>query len=506
MLKILLVDDEATEREGIEFLIKRYEFPLNIAKAVNGKEALEYIKKNHIDILFTDVKMPFMDGLELAKETFKYDPKIRIIIFSAYSEFDYAKKALEAKVVDYLLKPIEVDEFKRVMEEVIKSCIKRKEEEKEKELLMESSKKILLYKLLANHNNQNDINEKLNVYNIQLEDKYLVLINIETRDNFFEEREEIFFNLLNTYLKIPYEYINFYPNESYLLLYSNLKIKEDFLDEVCSKLAKEIKLLANENSSFFISNVFCGIEKIYDEVKGLNNIKENIYDFESRIIRVNKDKTNDLYTLEIENVKENLKNSINERNLNDIEFYINKLIEYMLESGSLSTIYIHHLFYDLIEKLCKAFNIYNGEVKKRFIEKILKCNSSETLKAAFESIIKDIAKECDNDILDEKSIANKVIKIIKNEYSSELSLDYIADKVNFTPTYLSYVFKKETGSNIVKYITDFRMNKAKEFLEEGNMKIVQVGKACGYENQSYFNRIFKNYFGVTPNQFKRKNS
>ena len=64
MLKILLVDDEATEREGIEFLIKRYEFPLNIAKAVNGKEALEYIKKNHIDILFTDVKMPFMDGLE----------------------------------------------------------------------------------------------------------------------------------------------------------------------------------------------------------------------------------------------------------------------------------------------------------------------------------------------------------------------------------------------------------------------------------------------------------
>lgn len=91
-------------------------------------------------------------------------------------------------MVDYLLKPIEVDEFKRVMEEVIKSCIKRKEEEKEKELLMESSKKMLLYKLLANHNNQNDINEKLNVYNIQLKDKYLVLINIETRDNFLRRR------------------------------------------------------------------------------------------------------------------------------------------------------------------------------------------------------------------------------------------------------------------------------------------------------------------------------
>lgn len=506
MLKILLVDDEVTEREGIEFLIKRYEFPLTIAKAVNGKEALEYIKKNHIDILFTDVKMPFMDGLELAKETFKYDPNIRIIIFSAYSEFDYAKKALEAKVVDYLLKPIEVEEFKRVMEEAISNCIKRKEEEKEKEFLMESSKKILLYKLLANNNTQNNIDEKLNVYNITLKEKYLVLINIETRNNFFEEGEEVFLKLLNTYLKLPYEYINFYPNESYLILHSNSKIKEDFLDEVCSKITREIKLLANEKCSFFISNVFCGIEKIYDEVKGLNDIKENIYDFESRVIRVNKDKSNDLYTIEIENVRENLKNSINERNLNDIEFYINKIIEYMIESKALSTIYIHHVFYDLIEKLCQSFDIYNGEVKKNFIEKILKCNSSATLKSAFESIIKDIAKECHNDILDEKSIANKVIRIIKNEYSNELSLDYIADKVNFTSSYLSYVFKKETGSNIVKYITDFRMNKAKEFLEEGNMKIVQVGKACGYENQSYFNRIFKNYFGVTPNQFKRKNS
>ncbi len=87
---------------------------------------------------------------------------------------------------------------------------------------------------------------------------------------------------------------------------------------------------------------------------------------------------------------------------------------------------------------------------------------------------------------------------------NDLNLDYIANEINFAPAYLSYVFKKETGSNVIKYITDYRMEKAKRLLEEGKLKIIQVAQACGYGNQSYFNRLFKNYYGVTPKQFKEK--
>ena len=69
---------------------------------------------------------------------------------------------------------------------------------------------------------------------------------------------------------------------------------------------------------------------------------------------------------------------------------------------------------------------------------------------------------------------------------------------------MSFIFKKETGSNLVKYLTDYRMKKAREMLDESNMKIVDMGKACGYQNQSYFNKLFKNYYGITPKQYREQ--
>src|SRR5699024_10871916 len=115
MYKILIVDDESSEREGISFLIKKYEFPLKIVEASNGQEALDYVKEHHVDILFTDIKMPYMDGLELARNVYELYPDMSIIIFSAHDEFDYAKDAIEVRAVDYLLKPIDLDEFRKLM-------------------------------------------------------------------------------------------------------------------------------------------------------------------------------------------------------------------------------------------------------------------------------------------------------------------------------------------------------------------------------------------------------
>ena len=127
-IKILLVDDEREEREGVSWLIEKYQYPLEIMQASNGKEALQWIEKTKIDILFTDVKMPIMNGLELAKKVYETKPEIKIIIFSAYGEFSYAKQALEANAVSYLLKPIEIEEFQKVMVSVIESVQKENEE------------------------------------------------------------------------------------------------------------------------------------------------------------------------------------------------------------------------------------------------------------------------------------------------------------------------------------------------------------------------------------------
>ena len=119
MYRILIVDDEKIERNGIKFLLKRAGIECEIAEAANGKDALEYIKNNEIDILLTDVKMPFMDGIELIENVVGLKQNIKYVIFSGCSEFDYARQAVRLGVSDYILKPVDPNEFENTMNKVI---------------------------------------------------------------------------------------------------------------------------------------------------------------------------------------------------------------------------------------------------------------------------------------------------------------------------------------------------------------------------------------------------
>jgi len=125
VISLLIVDDEQKEREGIAFLIEKYNFPFQVSMAGNGREALELFKSNTYDILITDIRMPFMDGLELCEKIRPDHPETIIIILSAYGDFEYTQKAIKIKVDDYLLKPVEIDEFHRAMSDAMDEIERR---------------------------------------------------------------------------------------------------------------------------------------------------------------------------------------------------------------------------------------------------------------------------------------------------------------------------------------------------------------------------------------------
>ena len=135
MYRILIVDDERNERTGIEKLIRRYQFHLEVVQASNGREALEKFEQNGIDILLTDIKMPLMSGIELIKEVHKrgWDPIC--IIYSAYGEFEYAQNAIALGVMQYLLKPIKMQEFQNLFEHVVSLCEEKDHQQAESEAL-----------------------------------------------------------------------------------------------------------------------------------------------------------------------------------------------------------------------------------------------------------------------------------------------------------------------------------------------------------------------------------
>ena len=119
-MEILIVDDEAIERKGLIMLLKREKIDAQIREASNGKQALDKLEEKPADLMLTDIKMPFMDGLELTDICSKKYPDMRMVIFSGYGEFEYARKAMNSGVTNYILKPVDPSEFHKTIEKVTK--------------------------------------------------------------------------------------------------------------------------------------------------------------------------------------------------------------------------------------------------------------------------------------------------------------------------------------------------------------------------------------------------
>ena len=118
MYRVLVVDDEKIEREGIKFLLSREEGKFEISEASNGRQALEILRNEEIDLLLTDIKRPHMDGLELAKKATEEKEELQIVIFSGYNDFSFAQEAIRYGVKEYVLKPVDPDIFSETLEKV----------------------------------------------------------------------------------------------------------------------------------------------------------------------------------------------------------------------------------------------------------------------------------------------------------------------------------------------------------------------------------------------------
>lgn len=505
MLRILLVDDEKTERAGLRFLIHKFALPLEIAEASNGKKALEYIKEHRVDILLTDVKMPYMDGLELARAANVYNENIVIIIFSAYGEFEYAKQACEVNAVNYLLKPIEVDEFRDVMEKVIGICMQRRRWEEKKESLLVADKSLLLFKLMNSKASHEEIGKSLEPYGIRLQNKYITILSIETEGNYFEYNYDEFLRILRNDLTAAYEYINLYPNLANILIYEGNRLNEDRIDRMTKRLYLDMTSQGKEKVSMIVGKQCFGFADFGKHMQEIERLREDTFSCFSGIIysdRVNGQKEERL--TRTEHMKQEILNCISERNLEAVAKHVAAYLSCLKDEKSSSAMYAKYIFLDIVKALYEEYGIYNKSILFETTEEIMRCSGLQEVETAFLRVMETADSMQQGQTTDVSQAVAKIIQIVKNEYMEDLSLEEIAGRVCLTPAYVSYIFRQETGESLIKYLTDYRMHQAKNLLEQGRMKIVEVGKACGYPNQSYFNRLFRNRFGMTPKQYREQ--
>lgn len=503
MFRIVLVDDEREEQEGIAYLIKKYGYPLDVAFAGNGKEALHFIYHNEVDILFTDVKMPVMDGLELAKRVYEYDHDIKIVIFSAYGEFDYAKQALAANAVSYLLKPIELDEFRALMDNIMLTITAEKEEKRSREEKDRYYFNNILYKVFAM--------SKINAYEAGDLETYLFengvfgrLIHIEFMDSFFDTGEEQFICCAEKYIGKNLNYIERYSNEAYILLSGKKPLSKRELTEQLGKVFRDVRegISDSNQSMVIVSRTIATVEELLAQQERILHIQDEVFGYHDKIIFVEDYYTNaEHYVKDIELTAGELREAIDTLDAELIEKENKKLIKAIEESGQTSRIYIQNMLYSMIKILCDKVKPENLDELLIRAERLFQIKDPHGMLKEYREAIGILTDQISLKE-DRSGIVSEIKNIIELEYKKDIGLDFVADRVNLSPTYVSYLFKKETGQTLVKYITDKKMDRAKKMLGDRNLKVLQVAKSCGYENQSYFNKLFKNYFGVTPKQYR----
>lgn len=504
MINILLVDDEREEREGIAYLIQKYRYPFAISQAANGKKALEYIEKNPVDILFTDVKMPIMNGLELARIVNQCFPEIKIIIFSAYGEFDYAKQALEANAVNYLLKPIEVEEFCQVMEQMLERIQTEKEQREEQLQQGWQNRQNVFYRLLTGASIHRSEREEMGQYLFGGKSACR-LVHVELEDNFFERWEELFLNLVKMYLGNRTEYIPLFSNEACLLIREKEYLDRELLKKQLQKLMRDVSIYTKHEAVAIVSKCMEDMNGFEQEAEGILEIQREVFGFGEEILWTEKETVQEHYSSNIEAVRRQLLLAIDAGHVELIETYADLLVKTVAASSKISKIYVQNLFYTVFQ----AFYDKNPDIRHERIlnssDSMFYAKSARSMVEYFRNSIHEMLDSMKDKPQDDSAEIQKIKNLVEKEYMRDITLGYVAEKVHLAPAYVSYIFKKETGQTLIKYITEVRMEKARMLLEQGELKIVQIARACGYENQSYFNRAFKNYFGVTPKQFGRNN-
>lgn len=537
-IKVFLVEDEMVIRRGIKNSIDwEKEGYIFCGEASDGELAYPMIIKEKPDILITDIRMPFMDGLELCKLVKKELPNIKILILSGYDEFDYAKEAIRLGVTEYLLKPISSGKLLEALNGVSESIRREKEDKdlvrkymEEMRENTEHEKQKFFEQMIAGNLSMADaletgkkyeMNLSAGMYNLLLFRFTLGEENRKSGELLGEAEYAI--EKLTERLEYVFEFQRGVEGWAFLLMADN----EEQMSERVKELSKDLEEIMKNYSTIAY---FGGIGQ---PVARLRELEESFREAEralaarftmelNRIISVedirmaqNVDTLDDISITsfgEIEKTRTMLEKFLNNGAEDEIDefvdVYINELPEENLKSVLMRQ-YIIMDAYIVMMSFCEKIEGIEGEMQAQSEE--LK-NSMKTIQTLEE--IKNYIRMLLKKIIGVRDTISgrrysDIIEIAKDQIrktymSDEISLNTIAAEVGMSPSYFSSIFSKEMGKTFVEYLTEIRMDRAKELLMCSSIKTSEIGYEVGYKDPHYFSYIFKKTQNCTPKEFRAR--
>ena len=543
MLKTFLVEDEVVIREMIKKMIPWEQYGFELAgEASDGEMALPLILKSKPDLLITDIKMPFMDGLTLCKLVKKELPDIKIVILSGYDDFNYAKQAINIGVEDYLLKPITKNAFIERLEEIHN----RYEHEKTQK---EYYEKFKLEMQEYERNASRDFFESLVRADFDLEEiyrradrlnldivaeAYNILIftpdasdsSCNSSEGYSDWEAEVHKKIENYFLSHPVAMLFRHQVFSYAILVKGQRdtIKKNTCE--CVETIQKIMEETRANVDWFVA--------VGEEADRLSKIKQSYhtaartyafrYLYDGHILYYNmleQVKENSADTSKTEAVQ--LKNvNINALNPEILQKFLSSGLED--EVDSFVHDYFHAIGREPMESLVfrnyvvlnvrfsalsflKKIGYDDTELSREETDDVVKKTSQSTeasVAYAVEVLKRAIAIRDENAGSQNRSVLKQAIDFIDGHYmDEEISLNRVAHAANVSANHFSALFSQNMEQTFIEYLTSLRMDKAKELLRCTSKRSSEIAGEVGYKDAHYFSYLFKKTQGMTPSEYRK---
>lgn len=540
MYKLLLVDDEEEVRRGILKKIDWESYGFVIAgEAENGREALEIAERVIPDVVVTDIKMPFMDGLKLSELLRSKLPTTKIVILTGFDEFEYAQKAIKLNIIEYILKPVSSAELTDVL---VKVKVKLDEEIARKEdmqTLREHYRKSLpvlrekfLSSLVTSRMKRDEIREKSNLFNINLSGNGFAVsvFSIDTGHTGTNPAGSAFclpedwellkfavFNIAEEFVE-KYKLGTIFIHNDYIVLILNTtgdesNILTDFTFVALDGIRQSIE-------KYLRCTVTIGVGTACRDITGISSSFENAVNAldyrvvlgNNRIICIEDVEPGRMQRLQFDDVKErSLYSCIKVGNSEEIKEAIEGFFKEIMDvKASIKDYQIYLL--QLLTTVLKAAKDLNVDVDRIFgpnYNLFVELYKFKTVQEAMNWVIGictrimgHIRKERQNTC---KVLADKAKEFIQSHYhESDLTIEKVCKHLYISSTYFSIVFKKETKLTFLNYLTQVRMEAAKELLRTTNLKAFEIAEKVGYSEPHYFSYSFKKNFSISPSEYRNE--
>lgn len=532
MYTILIVDDEKLALEGISYSVGASGIPFRwIMEARSAEEALEIIKTNQPDILLTDIKMGEKSGLDLIREAKKYSPHLVSAIICGYPDFSFAQEALALGACGYLLKPAKSEDVKEILAKATYQVRKLRDEQNM------SKDNYLFLKTLKEHKLQETVNTFIT--NGDRQSRQQLKEYIREDNNWFQiiilrmpmgelhhsacglEKKALLYGMHNIIDELLMDtgvrkglITNSIEYENILvgILFSNLQQKKQAQEEMLNR-AIEIKTRLEDT---FEMNLSVSVSNISEELS-VNLYVEAVL---AQDIRFSLPKQAQKGVLCFSQFEKNLSLASQPEKFQTLRKFLTvndissatDLIKHMLFAfAGVPEIGIRSLYTTIINAISVAC-YKNGKSilpllgSERISGSIL--NTLENLEEIYENLLNIISNNLHNNAHENESSREIMIRIQKYiDFSftdSDLGTNKLSKEFSISLGYLSASYKKEHGITISKYIMNKRISYAEKLLKESDLSISEIAEACGFNNLSYFMRLFKNICGVTPSQYRGK--